>query len=79
MAIITFYPSSFTNPRDKATYTNLGNAYANDGIYATITSADNNSKHYVQYRGFDFNSIPLDSTINSISLCTNAREYIAAT
>lgn len=68
MAIITSYPSSFTNPRDKATYTNLGNAYANDGIYATITSADNNSTHYVQYAGFDFSSIPLGSVINSISV-----------
>lgn len=61
MAVVTFYPSANTGD-----WTNGGNTYGNDGVYAQCIPAKYATiTHYVYDFGFN---IPNGSTINSITL-----------
>jgi hypothetical protein len=65
MATLTRYPTS--NAVGTTGWTNPGNAYADDGVYATCAPAKS-ATISSYFSGFDFSSIGDSDTINSVTL-----------
>lgn len=71
MAVVRFYPSSYTPNLSKGSYTNPANAYADDTAYAVLASNQRNDTNGITYTSFDFSSIPTNATINSVTVMAN--------
>jgi len=63
------HASAYTNTTGfNDVFTNPGNAYSSDNVYATVTNSKPRNKEFAtNFRGFDFSSIPAGSTINSVT------------
>jgi len=65
VTIITRYPTS--NAVGTTGWTNPGNAYADDAVYATAAPAKNGTVSSY-FSGFDFSDIGVNDTINSVTV-----------
>lgn len=68
MASVTLYPSSYTLGTNGANFTNPGNMYSDNGVYATVTATVKSTTSQIYLEGFNYSAIPAGSTINSITI-----------
>lgn len=68
MASVTLYPSSYTLGTNGANFTNPGNMYSDNGVYATVTATVKSTTSQIYLTTFNYSAIPAGSTINSITI-----------